>query len=407
MPQVIQSRIILLIAAFLYFFLCNQYHVLANAAQITVLSDNEEELNSNVLAEGKMEDSAPVSSSWWDKLVRADLKDSVPLDPPTELLPQTYLAKNEKIEQFQEKYEEFAKNREEKMKKGVMGNDTRVGLVLWHGMGDSGLASGIQNFAHKVEMEMDSYVTTQSVVIGDSDPSDRFYSYFLPIADQIRIVCPMIAQWTAEHNVTEWHAIGLSQGSQFLRAVVQQCGSVRISKLVSIGGQHEGIFGLPFCDAMQQSAHSNLLCRWVRSFLEMGAYVPWIQEKVVQAQYFHDAFDMERYTSGCIWLPKINNQVTVNQTYIQRMSSLDSFILIKFNDDHMVTPRESSHFEFYELGSDQKITPLRESQIYQQDRLGLRVLDKTNRLHLLTSDGEHLRFQWDWFVANVIPLLKA
>ena len=39
----------------------------------------------------------------------------------------------------------------------------------------------------------------------------------------------------------------------------------------------------------------------------------------------------------------------------------------------MVEPRESSHFEFYEEGQGKIKVPLRESALYTEDRLGLKV----------------------------------
>ena len=43
-------------------------------------------------------------------------------------------------------------------------------------------------------------------------------------------------------------------------------------------------------------------------------------------------------------------------------------------------PRESSHFEFYELGQDKLVVPLSNSSLYTEDWLGLRQLDAGGRL---------------------------
>ena len=48
-------------------------------------------------------------------------------------------------------------------------------------------------------------------------------------------------------------------------------------------------------------------------------------------------------------------------------------IQIIFLKDAMVEPRESSHFEFYEEGQGKIKVPLRESALYTEDRLGLKV----------------------------------
>ena len=46
-----------------------------------------------------------------------------------------------------------------------------------------------------------------------------------------------------------YNAIGFSQGGQFLRAVAQKCPNPPMKNLVTIAGQHQGVFGIPgnFC----------------------------------------------------------------------------------------------------------------------------------------------------------------
>ena len=99
----------------------------------------------------------------------------------------------------------------------------------------------------------------------------------------------------------------------------------------------------------------------------------------------------------------------------------------------MVEPRESSHFEFYEEGQGKIKVPLRESALYTEDRLGLKVsmiskqeyyapvikssmirfsntdvllcfqaLDEEGKLDLLDCPGDHLQFTDTWFTENII-----
>jgi len=80
--------------------------------------------------------------------------------------------------------------------------------------------------------------------------------------------------------------------------------------------------------------------------------------------------------------------------------------MVKFLKDTMVTPRDSSWFEFYTLGQDKIIEPLKNSTLYQQDWVGLKQLDQQNKLQFLTCDGDHLRFTEQWFEDNIIPLIN-
>ena len=72
------------------------------------------------------------------------------------------------------------------------------------------------------------------------------------------------------------------------------------------------------------------------------------------------------------------------------------------NQDSMVEPRESSHFEFYVPGQATVILPLRESPLYIEDRIGLKTLDESGRLHLMEVEGNHLEFSRQWFIDNII-----
>ena len=61
----------------------------------------------------------------------------------------------------------------------------------------------------------------------------------------------------------------------------------------------------------------------------------------VQAQYWHDPIQEEFYAEHSIFLPNINNELAVNQTYKDNILSLQNFAMIKFLNDTVVQPRES------------------------------------------------------------------
>lgn len=55
------------------------------------------------------------------------------------------------------------------------------------------------------------------------------------------------------------------------RALAQRCPDPPMRNLVSLGGQHQGVFGLPRCP------ESSGVCDKVRRLLEIGAYVEFVQ----------------------------------------------------------------------------------------------------------------------------------
>ena len=59
----------------------------------------------------------------------------------------------------------------------------------------------------------------------------------------------------------------------YRRAVVQRCGTVKIHNLLSVGGQHQGVYGFPRCPGENET-----ICELVRKFLNMGVYVSVVQD---------------------------------------------------------------------------------------------------------------------------------
>lgn len=74
-----------------------------------------------------------------------------------------------------------------------------------------------------------------------------------------------------------------SQGGQFLRAVAQRCPNPPMLNLISIGGQHQGVFGFPRCPG-----DNVTICNYVRELLRFGVYESFVQEHLVQAEYWQD-----------------------------------------------------------------------------------------------------------------------
>ena len=72
--------------------------------------------------------------------------------------------------------------------------------------------------------------------------------------------------------------MGSSQGGQFLRAVSQRCPSPPMINLISVGGQHQGVFRLPWC--LGESAHIYDL---IRKTLDVGLTDKAVPARLVQA----------------------------------------------------------------------------------------------------------------------------
>ena len=63
-------------------------------------------------------------------------------------------------------------------------------------------------------------------------------------------------------------------------------GMPKMHKLITLGGQHQGIMNGPQCSGPSFNQTPSTACRMVQRMLGLGAYLPWIRSHVVQAQYF-------------------------------------------------------------------------------------------------------------------------
>ena len=79
--------------------------------------------------------------------------------------------------------------------------------------------------------------------------------------------------------------------------------------------------------------------------------------------------------------------------------------MVKFLNDEMVDPIESSWFGFYKPGQGIEVQTLQESRLYLEDRLGLKQMMEDNKLVFLEKKGRHLQIDDDWFIDEIVPYL--
>jgi len=271
-------------------------------------------------------------------------------------------------------------------------------VVLWHGMGDSCCNPISMGAFMRMIQRQRPGIHTHSIRIGDNIVTDTLAGFLANTNDKVAQACKAIAEDPKLAN--GYNAIGFSQGAQFLRAVAQRCPDPPMHNLISLGGQHQGVYGIPGCDYSDPELVS--LCKVLRKAVTQGAYVSAIQNSVVQAQYWHDPMNEARYRSSNIFLADINQENEVNEEYKANLQKLNAFVMVKFNNDSMVVPRESQWFGFYRPMSTRRINSLQQSALYKQDKLGLAAMDKAGKLHFLDLDSDHLQFSNEWFIETII-----
>ncbi|XP_021230980.1 palmitoyl-protein thioesterase 1 [Numida meleagris] len=274
-----------------------------------------------------------------------------------------------------------------------------VPLVIWHGMGDSCCNPLSMGYVRDMVQRRIPGIYVLSLRIGSSLVQDVENSFFMNVNDQVREVCSQLAK--DPHLKGGYNAMGFSQGGQFLRAVAQRCPSPPMFTLISVGGQHQGVYGFPRCPG--ESSH---ICDWIRKMLDLGAYTQAVQEHLVQAQYWHDPLKEEDYRTKSIFLADINQERGINETYKKNLMALKKFVMVKFLNDTMVDPPISEWFGFYKSGQAKDTIPLKETLLYKEDRLGLQQMDKAGKLVFLGVEGDHLHFTEEWFCTHILPFLQ-
>ncbi|KAH8303433.1 hypothetical protein KR059_011001, partial [Drosophila kikkawai] len=269
-------------------------------------------------------------------------------------------------------------------------------VVLWHGMGDTCCAPFSLGAIMSLIVEQTKGGFVRSIEIGDNIVMDFQSGFFLHPNEQVDYVCKELLK--DERLAKGYNAIGFSQGGQFLRAVAQRCPQPPMRTLITLGGQHQGVFGLPMCPTLTEKS-----CEYISKLLTTAAYTTKVQEELVQATYWHDPIMENRYRLGSTFLADINNEVYLNTYYSENLNKLRKFVMVKFLNDTIVQPKESQWFEYYTNGQDKLITPLKDSRVYTN--LGLDKMDKAGKLVFLGVEGDHLSISKAWFIKNLVPLL--
>ncbi|KAI0399693.1 palmitoyl-protein thioesterase 1 [Xylaria palmicola] len=270
-------------------------------------------------------------------------------------------------------------------------DDTPLPVVIWHGLGDSYSAEGLQQVGRLVEAANPG-TFVYFVRLDDNGDGDRRATFYGNVTEQLAKVCADLAAHPILSTAPAVDAVGFSQGGQFLRGYVERCGAPRVRTLVTFGSQHNGIVDYRACGPR------DWLCRGALALLHGNTWSPLVQSRLVPAQYFRDPADLDAYLAHSNFLADINNERPAKDpAYARNLAALDHLVLYVFADDATVIPKETGWFADVD-GAD--ITPLRARRLYEEDWIGLRALDRKGGLHFRTTPGEHMQLS-DHVLTNV------
>lgn len=274
-------------------------------------------------------------------------------------------------------------------------------IVMWHGMGDSCCASYSLGAVKDFLQEVLDGVYVLSISTGSGGADDTYSGFFGNVNDQVQEACQLLANDTQLQQ--GYNAIGFSQGGQFLRAVVERCQHTgpKMHTLITMGSQHQGIMNIPECWNPSFNATPAVpWCYAVQKIMGWGAYAPWVRNHIIQAQYTKDPYRMNDYLTYNIFLPDVNNEKAIkSEQYRANLKSLQKLVLFRFEDDVTVVPRDSAWFGFFD---GKQLLQMEQTQLYQEDWIGLKALNESNRLVIGQSPGGHMQFSLQWLEQHVI-----
>jgi palmitoyl-protein thioesterase len=260
-------------------------------------------------------------------------------------------------------------------------DDTPLPLIIWHGLGDNYAAEGLASTA-KLAEETNPGTLVYIIRLDDDASADRSATFFGNVTLQIEKVCEDLAAHPILSTAPAVDALGFSQGGQFLRGYIERCNFPPVRSLVTFGSQHNGISEFQTCGP------NDWLCKGSQALLRSNTWSSFVQSRLVPAQYFRDPNKYDDYLEYSNFLADINNERELkNKTYKENLEKLERFVMYVFEDDITVIPKETGWFAEVN-GTD--VTGLREREIYKEDWLGLKTLDKKGALKFETTEGGHM-----------------
>ncbi|KAM1258132.1 hypothetical protein ACFX2J_037606 [Malus domestica] len=256
-----------------------------------------------------------------------------------------------------------------------------VPFIVLHGIGDQCSNKGVKQFTE----QLSNFSGTEGYCIEVGDGT--WDSWFLPLEEQTRIVCDKVKEREELRQVS---------GNLIGRGVVEFCiDGPPVKNFISLGGPDAGTASVPLCG-------SGIFCIIVNKLLKSEIYTDYIQEHLAPSGYL-------KLPNKCKFLPKLNNELPgeKNSTYKERFSSLQNLVLIMFEHDTVLIPKETAWFGYYEDESFKSILSPQQTDLFTEDWIGLRNLDEAGRVMYISVAGGHLGISTSDMKKHVVPYLQV
>ena len=263
-------------------------------------------------------------------------------------------------------------------------------IALFHGIVDSCKMKNTSTLVSDLQRDLGVHVECIEIGNGFMD------SVVKPIWDQVEEACEKIK---ANPNFQgKFNILGISQGTLIGRYIVEKCDMQgQVAKYMSFDGPQMGIASIP-------KITCGSFCEWLCNITAPLAYK--LRDIVAPCGYYKYKFDQDTYQETNTFLKMLNNENEVrDEDVYRRFSSLEKVKLIKSLGDTVITPRDSSWFEFYDKEG-KVIVPLKESEFYINDNIGLRKLDEEGKVSFVAFKEEHVLYNMDEYRNEIVEFFK-
>ncbi|XP_071867870.1 palmitoyl-protein thioesterase 2 [Bombus fervidus] len=171
------------------------------------------------------------------------------------------------------------------------------------------------------------------------------------------------------------HLVGYSQGGLLARTILQRFPGHNVRNFISLSSPQAGQYGTQFLHLF----FPNLVCQTAYEL-----FYSKIGQHTSVGNYWNDPHHQELYYKYSTFLPYVNNEKnsTKMPMYKQGLTKLERMVLVGGPEDGVITPWQSSHFGYYDIN--ETVIDMRDRRIYKDDLIGLKTLDESGRLVLIT-----------------------